>query len=442
MNLKKIWDKYKSSQIEYDGFIFNSLGGLLNAFQSVFVLMVLSRVMPTLDGAGVFIFAYSVANLMLNIGKYGMRNFQVTDVKEKYAYSTYFKSRVLTTAVMVVASAVYVAVRNGIEGYTVEKVWIIIFMCLFKAVDSLEDIYFGRYQQVGRLDIAGKCLTVHMFLVVLSYVVCLAVGLDLLVSTILTTVVSALVTFMLILPTRKIVEPDWNRNAKQRTKEKVWPLLWENTGLAIAAFVSFYQINCPKYAIDSIMTDVDQANFGFISMPVFFASLICQFLYLPMLTGMAAKFQMNDYSGLKQMIVKVSVLIAGACVFIIAGSVIAGIPVLSILYAADLKPRAGEFYLLMAGSGFLAFAAFLGSVLTTIRKQRHMLIGYVVTAIPEFIAVDYFVDRWGLKGASLVFTIAMFLLMLYMSAALVFEMTQLKKAMNATDKSREGAVNS
>ena len=427
MNIKKLWEKYKSSQIEYDGFIFNSLGGLLNAFQSVFVLMVLSRVMPTLEEAGIFTFAYSVANLMLNIGKYGMRNYQVTDVKEKYAYSTYFKSRILTTAAMIVASVAYVVVRNGIEGYTFEKVWIIIFMCLFKAVDSLEDIYFGRYQQVGRLDIAGKCMTVHMLLVILSYVICLVAGLDLLASTIVTTVVSAVVTFALILPTRKIADPGWNKNKMLRPKERSWPLLWECTGLAIAAFVSFYQINCPKYAIDSLMTDVDQANFGFISMPVFFASLICQFLYLPMLTGLAAKFQMNDHKGLRKMILKVSVLIAGACILIIIGAVIAGIPVLSILYATDLKPLTIEFYLLMVGSGFLAFAAFLGSVLTTIRKQHHMLIGYVVTAIPEFVAVNFFVERWGLKGASLVFTIAMLLLMLYMTIALVYEMARLKK---------------
>ena len=433
MNLNKLWEKYKSSQIEYDGFIFNSLGGLLNAFQSVFVLMVLSRVMPTLEEAGVFTFAYSVANLMLNIGKYGMRNYQVTDVKEKYAYSTYFKSRILTTAAMIVASVAYVVVRNGIEGYPFEKVWVIIFMCLFKAVDSLEDIYFGRYQQAGRLDIAGKCMTVHMLLVILSYVICLVAGMDLLASTIVTTVVSAVVTFALILPTRKIADPGWNKNKMLRPKERSWPLLWECTGLAIAAFVSFYQINCPKYAIDSLMTDVDQANFGFISMPVFFASLICQFLYLPMLTGLAAKFQMNDHKGLRKMILKVSVLIAGACIFIIIGAVIAGIPVLSILYATDLKPLTIEFYLLMVGSGFLAFAAFLGSVLTTIRKQHHMLIGYVVTAIPEFVAVNFFVERWGLKGASLVFTIAMLLLMLYMTIALVYEMARLKKTAGASD---------
>nr|MCR5597129.1 hypothetical protein [Lachnospiraceae bacterium] len=353
MDIKKLWEKYKSSQIEYDGFIFNSLGGLLNAFQSVFVLMVLSRVMPTLEEAGVFTFAYSVANLMLDIGRYGMRNYQVTDVREKYAYSTYFKSRVLTTVAMIVVSVVYVVVRNGIEGYTVEKVWIIIFMCLFKAVDSMEDVYLGRYQQVGRLDIAGKCLTVHMLAVILSYVLCLVAGADLLTSTVVTTFVSALITFVLILPTRKMADPDWKSNAKLRSKETSWPLLWECTGLAIATFISFYQINCPKYAIDSLMTDVDQANFGFISMPVFFASLICQFLYLPMLTGLAAKFQMNDYKGLKNMIVKVSVLIAGACIFIIIGAVIAGIPVLSILYATDLKPLTVEFYLLMVGSGFL-----------------------------------------------------------------------------------------
>ena len=63
-----------------------------------------------------------------------------------------------------------------------------------------------------------------------------------------------------------------------------------------------------------------------------------------------------------------------------------------------------------------------------------MLIGYVVTTIPEFIAVDRFVGEWGLNGASLVFTITMFLLMLYMTIALVYEMIRLKKDMGVSKR--------
>ena len=40
------------------------------------------------DG-GVFTIAYAIGNLMMTIGKYGMRNFQATDVNEKYSYKEY-----------------------------------------------------------------------------------------------------------------------------------------------------------------------------------------------------------------------------------------------------------------------------------------------------------------------------------------------------------------
>ena len=81
-NCVVLMDKTK---IERESFIYNTAGGMLNAFQSVFLLMAMSRVL-TPDDAGVFTLAYSVANLMLMIGLYGMRNFQVTDTLHIYSY--------------------------------------------------------------------------------------------------------------------------------------------------------------------------------------------------------------------------------------------------------------------------------------------------------------------------------------------------------------------
>jgi hypothetical protein len=47
--------------------------------------------------AGVFTLAYASANLFLNIGKYGMRNFQVSDVKRQFNFKEYNTSRIITT---------------------------------------------------------------------------------------------------------------------------------------------------------------------------------------------------------------------------------------------------------------------------------------------------------------------------------------------------------
>ena len=61
-------------------YIWNTAGSMLNAFQSVIMLMVLTRVCD-MATAGVFTLAYANANLFLNMGSYGMRNFQASAVK-------------------------------------------------------------------------------------------------------------------------------------------------------------------------------------------------------------------------------------------------------------------------------------------------------------------------------------------------------------------------
>ena len=65
----------KESAIGRDSFIYNTASGLLNAAQSVFILMVISRVLGDYD-AGIFTIAWAVGNLFLNVGKYGMREMQ------------------------------------------------------------------------------------------------------------------------------------------------------------------------------------------------------------------------------------------------------------------------------------------------------------------------------------------------------------------------------
>lgn len=64
-----------SKNINKSSFIWNMAGSMLMAFQSVIMLMIITRTLNLYE-AGVFTLAYASANLFLNIGKYGMRNFK------------------------------------------------------------------------------------------------------------------------------------------------------------------------------------------------------------------------------------------------------------------------------------------------------------------------------------------------------------------------------
>ena len=97
-------DKMKSA------YLWNTCAAMLNAFQTVFILMLISRIDPVID-AGVFTIAFAIGNLMMAIGKYGIRQFQVSDVEEKYSFKEYTVARIITSIIMIAASFVYVGVN-------------------------------------------------------------------------------------------------------------------------------------------------------------------------------------------------------------------------------------------------------------------------------------------------------------------------------------------
>ena len=142
----------ESKDIERDSFIWNMAGSMLMAFQSVIMLMILTRCLG-LKEAGIFTIAYANSNLFLTIGKYGMRNFQVSDVKDQFSFREYKSSRIITTVLMLAVSLVYVIYISNKNQYDIGKSLVIIWMCTFKSVDSLEDVYHGYYQQNCRKSI-------------------------------------------------------------------------------------------------------------------------------------------------------------------------------------------------------------------------------------------------------------------------------------------------
>ena len=83
----------KTKNIKRSSVLWNALSACLTSFQTMLLLMVLTR-FGTSEHSGYFVMAYTVANLMMNIGKFGMRQYQVTDAKEKYSFREYISSRV------------------------------------------------------------------------------------------------------------------------------------------------------------------------------------------------------------------------------------------------------------------------------------------------------------------------------------------------------------
>ena len=87
-----------------------------------------------------------------------------------------------------------------------------------------------------------------------------------------------------------------------------------------------------------------------------------------------------------------------------------GIPVLSLLYATNLSTYKTEFLLLLISGSFLAFQAYLRTVLTVMRKQQDTERIYLITAVCAFVLMNYAVNRAGSIGSAVCFTVILALL--------------------------------
>lgn len=396
-------------------FLWNAVGGVLNAGQSVFLLIVITRVCG-LEAAGIFSIAFATGNLFLYLGNYGVRNYQVSDLSEKYSFHDYLRHRLCTVLLMLAAAAVYTAWSAKTGNYSHYKTSCVLAMCVCKAVDCLEEVFEGRYQQKGRLDRSGKLVTFRLLVSIGGMIAVLLVTRDLLTAVWWGVFLAVAASALIIWRYRETA-------AFERTAfsfSGIAGLMRECFPVCAANFLSFYLINEPKYAIDAAMDETAQACYNFIAMPVFVIQLLNMFLYQPMLIRMTASWE----NGRRKEFLGYFGRICGALALISAPILLAawilGIPVLSWLYATDLSALRTELLLIMTGGIFLAFNGFYCAVLTIMRKQREIPLTYLAGAVLSLVSTPVMVRESGIVGAVLSFVLVMAAVTVLLTAQFAF----------------------
>lgn len=391
-----------NKNIERDSYLWNMVGSILQSFQSVIFLMILTRTVGLLQ-AGIFTIAYANANLFLNIGKYGMRYYQVSDVKERYSFKEYAFSRGITVMAMMVVSIAYTCFAAAENAYSSEKFWVIIWMCLYKAVDAIEDVFEGKYQQKGRLDIASRVLVTRTGIAVLVY----AIGLIFLQNQLYALVIATIISYVLMVWFLYDTETVFCDDRKTVQTGQVIRLLKSCFPLFIGCFLSFYIGNAPKYAIDAQLSDEIQACYGFIAMPVFVVGMLNSFVFNPLLYRMSVFWEEKKVSAFVRYIllqIGIIILITFVC---IAGAWLIGIPILSWMYHTDLSSYKAELLILLLGGGFLGLSGLLNAMITVIRFQKSITYGYGVVAALAFLLSAPVVRIYGIMGAAVLYTALM-----------------------------------
>ena len=386
------------------------VASLVLAMQSVLMLIAISRT-GALEDAGMFSFGFANANLFLNMGRFGMRNYQVSDAVGRFSFGVYLRSRYATVTLMMAVSTVYVLVANILLGYGVNKMLVIVLLCALKAEDAYEDVYQANYQRNGYLDVASNLLTARLVMSVIVFFACMYTAHSMVFALALSNIVCMIficgeIAFMRHrygLPNggaQQSVEPDG-------ASSQVLVLLRDCFPLFIAAFASFFITNAPKYAIDATGGDSMQAIFGYLFMPVFVVNLVANSIFQPQVSVLAERWEAGDRAAFKAGFNRQMLLTVGIAVLCTIAATTAGIPVLEALYHVQLGSYAGCMAILMMGGGANALLVLLLIGITILRAQQGVGKWYAALAPLSLIIAYTFVSRFGIPGASISYLMVM-----------------------------------
>lgn len=392
-------------------FLWNIVGSMFNSIASFVLLLFVTRICGDYD-AGIFSLAFATAQLMLAIGRYGIRAYQATDINETIEFSSYITSRLITCIIMICSSIVYIE----ISGFSKEKGLVIFLICILKMVDAIEDVFHGLLQQKNKLDIAGKLLAVRNILTILIFIMLLFFTRNLLITCFFTALISIIFCLFINMHfTYRIVQIKFNFSVVPLKK-----LFIDCFPLFVGTFLSLYIYNAPKYAIDKYMSAEFQTYYGIIFMPAFVINLFSEFIFKPLLTTLAVYWYSKEIKRFNKIIIKLIVLIAIITIVVVIGAYLFGIPVLSLVYGVNLYEFRKELIVLLLGGGFSAGVYLLYNVLTCIRKQISVLLSYLLVSIATTIISPILVHMYKINGAAIAYLVSSMALFAIFVALLLF----------------------
>lgn len=389
--------------------VWNGISSLLFGFQSVILLAILTRVVG-INESGIFTIAYANASLFLLVGKYGVRNYHVSDVRTDHTFGDYRVARIITVIVMISSFGISLIYFARLNNYSLHKSLIMILLCLYKLPDAIEDVYYGEFQRQGGLLIAAQIMSFRLVISIVSLVVSIIISQKLVTSLLISIILSFLSMYIMIFLLNKDFCLD-----KYKGFASVREILIGCFPLFAGTFFSQYLSNAPKYAIDAHLADEIQACYGFISMPVFVINLLNNIIFSPIIHKMSEFWQDNNINNFCKRFIKQIKIIGILAVITILGAWFWGIPVLSILYSTDLSEYKRELIILLCGGFFLAISGLFNIMLTIMRKQYTLLAGYILVSVIAWIFCDKIVMNAGVLGAALIYTgLMMFLALFFM----------------------------
>lgn len=374
-----------------ESILWNSVGSIVYLLTQWLITILVVRI-AGVSVAGDLTLAMSVNNIFYSISMFGMRNYQVTDVREKYKNGTYISSRLLSCSFSLAMCIGYCVVM----GYSLEQKRCIIVYCIFKMSESLYDVYGGICQKMWRMDYIGKSWMLKGILTFLGFCGVIFVSGSLFAAVFSMVFLSMLVIVLYDIPnTKKLTDTHmyWQR-------QKIFELLKECFPLLCYSFMATAVTTLPRIIMERMLGKYYLGIYGSVAAPTLIVQMGASYIFNPFMTVFAEQYEHRKKQEFWGTLKKCGCGIGLICVAALLGGKILGKWGLNLLYGEEISAYV-ELLLPLIGCTILtAVVWLLCGLLTVVRDFRGLIVSNIVALAFSSLCSFWFIRSLGMQGAS------------------------------------------
>lgn len=399
--------------------LWNSVGSFLYLVLQWLITVLIVKLVGY-EANGYFQLAMSLSNTFGVIASYGMRNYQVSDMENKYNDKTYIIARYITCLVGLVALIIFTLFSR----YSVEVTFILIIYMLFKLSENFVDVYQAICQKAWRMDVVGISLLIRGVATFAGFSVTLYFTRNLLLSIIVMVVIAFAVIYIYdVRKTYSIIGIDEYKN-ETTTRDTILKLLIECIPLVIYLFLSNWIIAMPRYLLERIKGGDVLGIYGSIATPTVIVQVAAAYMFTPLISVFAKHFHNGDKKSFFALFGKVMLGISVVSVVGIIGCIIFGDWGLTLLFNEEILDYSYLLIPVMIVTILNAIVWFLCALLTVIRDFKGLIISNVIMFIACLISSLVLIPKYSMNGVNISLYITLGIAIILLSA---FGLSRFKK---------------
>src|SRR6476469_10408035 len=391
-------------------------GNLVYAASQWGMLVLLAK-LGSPEMVGQFTLGLAVTAPVIMFTNLQLRGIQATDAKGEYVFSDYLGLRLIGTglALLIIAGITLKA------GYRWETSLVILAIALAKAFESISDVFYGLIQQHERMDRIAIALMIKGPLSLLLLGIGVSLTGSVVGGAIGLAVAWGLVLFGWDLRNGRLILKNSSHGREgadllvadaepANSQNPLYPrwdgkilgkLVWLALPLGLVMMLISLNTNIPRYFLERYLGERELGIFSAISYLMVAGNMVVSALAQSASPRLAKYYAAGNSTAFRTLLLKlvgVGLMLGAGGVFV---AVVAGKPILTLLYKPEYAERADLFAWLMVAAGMGYISSFLGYGMTAARYFRVQMPLFVLVTGSSAIACFWVIPTQGVRGAAI-----------------------------------------